>query len=1207
MAEILAVQLLDRDAPVHLAVEGEATLEEAVLIIARYHLHISPLTLNLFGFRQGSAWLAPDTRLRSLVETSSSKPTLQFRLRFKIPGWRSTESCKSLKHVDPVAFKYLYYQVRKDFDAGKVCTKKHSDKCEKWWAGIIQPGGRDRSQEIETFGNVMELVSRNMAIDITLGEKEKKEISSNVKLYIPRDLWSGLEKLMAVKLLHTKVEGGIDKLLKAYKSTVGPLALMEDFLRLTEKYFPVYFHEDFPAHWEDGGRVSEVRLVVTHPTEDKEVELVVLRRVDKEEVQEAVVGLSQICNVALQKEVNLEISRMNGIPLYFSLLNSRNTTSLLTLLCGYYRLAEKWSFSLCTELRFPLLEACLSNKVHGPITKEFALTKLAKMNFKKGSYLVRQSAETQGKLLLLFCSREGCRPEELIIQNRMAGEFLIEASPTLTLPESLYQPFPSLPALLHALKSSQSSVVLLDCVHPSEFDRCASLLLCRSAAQWKADSLGNRPTQTADRLFIPHKSLSRYEGSMYQGRMCNVWKGEWKKGPAVRKTVAIKQLNKELLTDKMTEFLNLATKCMLWDDPSLATVYGCCLPMEEEPPVLVKEYFPYGPLDAYLRERKQQVQAVDLLEAATSLARSLFYLEDQGIVHGDIRCRNMYVAEHGDNVFKVKLGEGGLGGPRKEDVHWLDWHQLKALLASGALGSPTYRALSPLSSGRSCTPGGGMYRTEDSYRIKPSLAADVWSFGTTLWEIFNSGEPPLPGMAPLEAARQYIAGDRLPWPGNSPQLAQVYPLMKECWLPLPAQRKKPQAIMRDMNQLLYKVFNSRRTHEYVSIDSSLSTSYHSSPSTPSTLRYSNQGTADSGGLVPVFTELTRNLFETDFSMLLNFGDTDSTSPLINSSCSSSSLFNTNMSALTCQTSLEWSGAYSISSIYQFEDSQIEYNVDFPLGEGNFGIVYRGVRTKSDGDWEQVAVKMIKDTDTMSQSAVDDMEREVRLMKRLSHDNIVKIRGVSNIRTHTIIVMEFIREGSLDRYLQVNRHTLDYPRQLFGYAQNIADGMEYLTQHKIIHRDLAARNILVADQETVKISDFGLARDATNDYYVMQSTTNIPVKWLALECLTQSKYSHASDVWSFGVTLWEMFAFGQTPSLTGCENFFQHGESQERHRQDVKEWLSRLEQGVRLPQTDYCPNYLYSRVMLACWNKDPTGRPTFTQLKPMLKQAELEAT
>ena len=93
---------------------------------------------------------------------------------------------------------------------------------------------------------------------------------------------------------------------------------------------------------------------------------------------------------------------------------------------------------------------------------------------------------------------------------------------------------------------------------------------------------------------------------------------------------------------------------------------------------------------------------------------------------------------------------------------------------------------------------------------------------------------------------------------------------------------------------------------------------------------------------------------------------------------------------------------------------------------------------------------------MSAQAHDDMEREVSLMKKLSHDNIVKIRGVLANRNNTIIVMEFIREGSLDSYLRVNRHNIDYPKQLFGYAQNIADGMDYLGQYKIIHRDLAAR-------------------------------------------------------------------------------------------------------------------------------------------------------
>jgi len=254
-----------------------------------------------------------------------------------------------------------------------------------------------------------------------------------------------------------------------------------------------------------------------------------------------------------------------------------------------------------------------------------------------------------------------------------------------------------------------------------------------------------------------------------------------------------------------------------------------------------------------------------------------------------------------------------------------------------------------------------------------------------------------------------------------------------------------------------------------------------------------------------------------------------------------------------------------------------------------------------------AVKKIKDTDMLTDSVYEDMEREIDLMKRLCHDNIVKIRGISNRGSNTIIVMEYIREGSLDRYLQVNQKRLDYPRQLFNYCQNIVDGMEYLAQNKIVHRDLAARNILVYDEESVKISDFGLARDISSDYYVMQSTTNIPVKWLALECLLHSKYSHASDVWAFGVTIWEMFTFGQTPSLVGCENYFQDGASYEKHREDLKNWIDQLQAGRRLKCTEFCPHNLYTRVMLNCWLSDAAARPTFTQLKHLLKLAELEST
>lgn len=216
----------------------------------------------------------------------------------------------------------------------------------------------------------------------------------------------------------------------------------------------------------------------------------------------------------------------------------------------------------------------------------------------------------------------------------------------------------------------------------------------------------------------------------------------------------------------------------------------------------------------------------------------------------------------------------------------------------------------------------------------------------------------------------------------------------------------------------------------------------------------------------------------------------------------------------------------------------------------------------------------------------DNQKLQRIFQRLKHPNIVEIFGVHRVNG-VLLVMEFIEHGSLHSYLKTRPSELS-TKQLLNYALDIAKGMDYLGTQKIVHRDLAARNILVVNEHHVKISDFGLARRTDkNEYYILQTSRELPIKWYALESLEDGRFSTRTDVWSYGVTLCEMFSKGEEPNLV-LPDPVEKGQEQ-------LAFIKALKRGIRFPCPPTCDVSIYARIIYPCWDKNPHVRPTFRKL------------
>uniref|UniRef100_A0A3P8T992 Tyrosine-protein kinase n=1 Tax=Amphiprion percula TaxID=161767 RepID=A0A3P8T992_AMPPE len=269
-----------------------------------------------------------------------------------------------------------------------------------------------------------------------------------------------------------------------------------------------------------------------------------------------------------------------------------------------------------------------------------------------------------------------------------------------------------------------------------------------------------------------------------------------------------------------------------------------------------------------------------------------------------------------------------------------------------------------------------------------------------------------------------------------------------------------------------------------------------------------------------------------------------------------------------------------------KENIVAHHVGVGVPQGNFGEVYSG-RLRSDNT--PVAVKSCKEN--LAPEHKNKFLMEARILKHYDHPNIVKLIGVCTQKQPIYIIMELVQGGDFLSFLRHEGHSLK-PKMLVKMTENVASGMEYLESKKCIHRDLAARNCLVAEHNVVKISDFGMSRQQDDGVYSAEGgLRQIPVKWTAPEALNYGRYTTDSDVWSFGILLWETFSMGMTP-YTSMTN---------------QQTRDEVEKGKDSHQNMCALTSDLSRIMISCWQYDPKNRPSFKKLRAELSTIYNEIT
>uniref|UniRef100_A0A8C2YVY0 Tyrosine-protein kinase n=1 Tax=Cyclopterus lumpus TaxID=8103 RepID=A0A8C2YVY0_CYCLU len=1007
---------------------GDYVAEELCIDAAKA-CSISPLYCNLFGlFRErDSLWFSPN-HIFQLDELASED--VFFRIRYYFPGWYSGGTSRAYRYgvskesespvLDDFVMSYLFSQWRNDFVSGFVKIPNSLE-----------------SQE-ECLGMAV--------LDMTRAAKERQMSPLDIyhtisyKSFLPKDMSAQIQdcNFLTRKRIRFRFKRFIQQFSQC-RTTARDLKLK--YLISMESLEKSFYTETFKVREPSSGQL--IILVAA----DSGIQWC---REKLKDSDQTLCDFPDVTDISIKqpgKEGAAEsrvvtINKQDGKNLELEFLSLSEALSFVSLIDGYYRLTTDAHHYLCKEVAPPRLVETISSHCHGPISMEIAIHRLQRRGNKQGLYILRCSPKDFNKYFLTFpveVEYKHCQ-----ITKSVVGEFNLSGTK---------RNFGSLQELLSCYQKetvrSDSFIFQFSKCCPPKSKEKSCLLVCRSN---KGSEVPLSPSLHRHNIsqMVFHKIRKEDLDLNYN----NDPLGDY---GLVHQTEVVMKVLDQAHRNYSESFFEAASMMSQLSHKHLILNYGVSLQTCPVSDIMVQEYVKFGSLDTYLKKNKNSINLLWKLEVAKQLAWAMNFLEEKHLVHGNVCAKNILLIREEDrragNPPFIKLSDPGIGItvlPKEILIERIPW-------------------ISP-----ECV--------EDP--ANPSLAADKWSFGTTLWEICSGGEKPLATLDNSKKSLFYEDHHQLP----APKWTELANLITSCMDYEPSFRPTFRAVIRDLH----------------------------------------------------------SLFTPDYELIVE------SDVLPNRTVVSG-----------------WStGGFESQEPAQFEERHLIFLQQ--LGKGNFGSVEMcRYDPLTDNTGEVVAVKKLQHS---TAEHIRDFEREIEILKSLQHENIVKYKGVcySAGRRNLRLVMEYLPFGSLRDYLIKNKERTDH-KKLVHYTSQICKGMEYLSSKRYIHRDLATRNILVESELRVKIGDFGLTKVLPQDkeYYMVKEPGESPIFWYAPESLTESKFSVASDVWSFGVVLYELFTYSDKNSSPPAVFMSMMGNDKQ-GQLIVYHLIELLKSGSRLPQPLGCP-------------------------------------